>query len=57
MFTKKITYDDFAGERHTEAFQFNMTKAEVVEWQYSIKGGIHKKRLSRITTSLHLSAW
>lgn len=41
MFTKKITYDDFAGERHTEAFQFNMTKAEVVEWQYSIKGGIH----------------
>lgn len=41
MFTKKITYTDFAGETRTETFQFNMSKAEVVEWQYSIKGGIH----------------
>lgn len=41
MFTKSITYTDFLGETRTEDFQFNMTKSEVVEWQYSIKGGIH----------------
>lgn len=42
MFTKEITYTDFAGEKRTEKFQFNMTKSEVVEWQYSINGGINK---------------
>lgn len=41
MFTKKIKYTDYAGETREEEFEFNMTKAEVVEWQYSIKGGIN----------------
>ena len=41
MFTKKIKYTDYAGETREEEYQFNMTKAEVVEWQYSIKGGIN----------------
>lgn len=41
MFTKKIKYTDYAGETREEEFRFNMTKAEVVEWQYSIKGGIN----------------
>lgn len=40
MLTKSITYTNFLGETRTEEFQFNMTKAEIVEWQYSIKGGI-----------------
>ena len=42
MFTKVIEYTDFAGEKHSEKFNFNMSKAEVVEWQYSINGGINK---------------
>ena len=42
MFTKKITYTDFFGEKRTEDFYFNMTKSEVVEWQYSVKGGINR---------------
>lgn len=42
MFTKEITYTDFAGETRTEKHQFNMTKSEVVEWQYSVNGGINK---------------
>ena len=42
MFTKKITYTDFAGNKHEdEEFRFNMTKSEVVEWQYSVNGGIN----------------
>lgn len=42
MFTKKITYTDYFGESRTEEFHFNMTKSEVVEWQYSVKGGINR---------------
>lgn len=42
MFTKKITYTDYFGENRTEEFHFNMTKSEVVEWQYSVKGGINR---------------
>lgn len=41
MFTKPITYTDFAGETRTENFEFNMTKSEIIEWQYSVKGGIN----------------
>lgn len=40
MFAKKITYTDFSGETRTEEFLFNMSKADVVQWQYSVKGGI-----------------
>lgn len=40
MFAKKITYTDFSGETRTEEFLFNMSKTDIVQWQYSIKGGI-----------------
>lgn len=42
MFKKTITYTDFFGDKRTEDFYFNMNKAEVVEWQYSINGGINR---------------
>lgn len=42
MFKKTITYTDFFGDNRTEDFYFNMNKAEVVEWQYSINGGINR---------------
>lgn len=40
MFAKKITYTDFSGETRTEEFLFNMSKTDIVQWQYSVKGGI-----------------
>ena len=42
MFKKTITYTGFFGDKRTEDFYFNMNKAEVVEWQYSINGGINR---------------
>lgn len=40
MFTKKIKYTDFSGETREEEFLFNMSKSDIVQWQFSIKGGI-----------------
>jgi hypothetical protein len=40
MFTKEITYTDYAGETRKQDFQFNLTTSEVVKLQYSINGGI-----------------
>jgi hypothetical protein len=42
MFKKTITYTDFFGDKRTEDFYFNMNKSEVVEWQYSVNGGINR---------------
>ena len=42
MFKKTITYKDFFGDTRTEDFYFNMNKSEVVEWQYSVNGGINR---------------
>lgn len=47
MLKKTITYTDYNGAERTEDFYFNLTKAEVVEMQYSIGGGL-KERLERI---------
>lgn len=40
MLKKSITYDTFSGERVTEDFYFNLTKAELVELEVSHKGGL-----------------
>jgi hypothetical protein len=40
MFTKKITYTDYNGVTRTEDFMFNLTKAELMEKQMSIAGGL-----------------
>lgn len=50
MLKKTITYTDYNGMERTEDFYFNLTKAEVVEMQYSIGGGL-KERLESIVNT------
>lgn len=40
MFVKKIKYTNFAGETREEEFFFHMSKTDIVQWQYSVNGGI-----------------
>lgn len=42
MLKKTITYVDFNGEEHTEDFYFNLTKAEILEMNFSTYGGLDK---------------
>ena len=42
MITKNITYTDFNGEKQTDAFFFNLTKAELIELNMSAEGGIEE---------------
>lgn len=41
MFTKKITYTDYRGNKRTEEFFFNLNKAELAEMELSTVGGLH----------------
>lgn len=43
MVTKTLTYVDFDGTERTETFYFNLTKAELVEYELSVEGGLSKK--------------
>lgn len=40
MFKKTITYTDYNGEERTEDFYFNLSKAELMEMEMSIPGGM-----------------
>ena len=40
MFKKTITYTDFDGNQRTEDFYFNLSKAEVVEMEMGVTGGL-----------------
>lgn len=40
MFIKTIKYTNFMDEEITGTFYFNLTEAEVADWQYSCEGGI-----------------
>lgn len=40
MLKKTITYTDYNGVERTEDFYFNLSKAEVTEWELSINGGL-----------------
>jgi 2-hydroxy-3-keto-5-methylthiopentenyl-1-phosphate phosphatase len=42
MLKKTITYEDFDGNKRTEDFYFNLTKAEVTEMEMSTEGGLTK---------------
>ena len=42
MYKKTITYTDFDDNERTEDFYFNLTKAELMEMQFSWDGGLHK---------------
>ena len=40
MIKKTMTYTDYNGLERTEDFHFNLSKAEVLEWETSISGGL-----------------
>ena len=40
MLKKTITYIDYNGNERTEDFYFNLTKAELMEMEMSITGGL-----------------
>jgi len=40
MLEKSITYTDYNGVERTEKFYFNLSKAEVAEWELSVTGGL-----------------
>lgn len=40
MIKKTITYTDFNGDQHTEDFYFNLNKAEMMEFEMSMDGGL-----------------
>lgn len=40
MLKKSITYTDFNGEKRTEDFYFNLSRAELTEMQMSVNGGM-----------------
>lgn len=43
MLKKTITYTDYNGVERTEDFYFNLSKAEVMEMEMSIEGGLAEK--------------
>lgn len=40
MLKKTITYEDFNGDKRTEDFYFNLTKAELIEMEMNTEGGL-----------------
>lgn len=40
MLKKTITYEDFDGNKRTEDFYFNLSKAEVLEMELGVTGGM-----------------
>lgn len=50
MLKKTITYTDFNGEKRTEDFYFNLSKAELTEMQLSVNGGM-TEYLNKIVNS------
>lgn len=42
MFTKTITYIDYDGNKRTEDFLFNLSKAEIIRMEFSETGGMEK---------------
>ena len=50
MFKKTITYTDYNGSERTEDFYFNLSKAELMEMEMSIPGGM-KEMLQRIISA------
>ena len=40
MYKETITYVDYNGMERTEPFYFNLTEAEVMEMEMSVKGGL-----------------
>ncbi len=43
MLKKTVKYTDFDGNERTEDFYFNLTKAELMELELSVEGGLQKQ--------------
>lgn len=43
MLIKEIKYEDFNGNEVEEKFYFNLSSAELTEWQLSVDGGLEQK--------------
>lgn len=50
MLKKTITYTNFNGEEETEIFYFNMTRAELIELEFSVEGGFGDTMMRMIET-------
>lgn len=50
MLKKTIKYTNFNGEEETETFYFNMTRAELIELEYSVEGGFSDTMMRMIQT-------
>nr|DAZ21701.1 MAG TPA: hypothetical protein [Caudoviricetes sp.] len=42
MYCEKMTYTDFDGNEHEEELRFNLTQAELLEWELTTEGGMQK---------------
>lgn len=51
MLKETITYDDFDGKTVVEDIYFNLTKAELVEWEMSVDGGLKEHLETIINTN------
>ena len=40
MLKKRISYEDYNGEKREEDFYFNLSKAEIIEMELSTEGGL-----------------
>ena len=50
MLKKRVTYEDFNGQKRTEDFYFNLTKAELMEMETSVNGGLSEMMRQVIST-------
>lgn len=42
MYCEKMTYTDFDGNEREEELRFNLTQAELLEWELTTEGGMQK---------------
>lgn len=42
MYCEKVTYTDFDGNEREEELRFNLTQAELLEWELTTEGGMQK---------------
>ena len=53
MLKKTITYTDYNGNERTEDFYFNLSKAEVMEMEMSVNGGLAEMIKKIVSTQDH----
>lgn len=42
MYVREVTYTDYDGVERTEKFHFNLTKAELMDLEFSVAGGYYE---------------